>query len=138
MKRRFLSLALIDVLFLIALGVLGARYHGHVHPAGNIAIAVVLAVFCVSSGYGLLCAFGRLHYKPEHLDLAIAVCPMIALMATVSGFLIAFSGGTEDVQQRVLGASTGLSATFVGIACAVVLMAQAHILHEPKSGCACR
>ncbi len=96
-------------------------YNGHVHPIGKVAVAVVLAVFAV----GAWCA---LEGRSASLSLAIRACPMLALCGTVAGFLIAFGGSTTDVQQRVLGASTGLVATFVGISSALVLMLQRHLL----------
>lgn len=118
---RFLQLALIDVLFVLALGTLGVLFNGHIHMAGIVAIVAVLAVFCVSALYAL---WWTKNGKPVDLELPIAICPMIAMLGTVAGFLIAFSGGTGDVQDRVLGASTGLASTFIGIACAIVLMVE--------------
>lgn len=135
-RRTFLQLALIDVLFLIALGVLGARYHGHVHPAGNVAIAMVLAVFCISAVYALRLAYtGR--KDSGHIAFAANVCPAIGIAGVASGFLIALSGSTGDIQQRVVGASSGLAATIVAISCMVILDLQAHMLREPNRGCGC-
>lgn len=129
---RFLQVALIDVLFVLALGTANHVYKGEIHTAGIAAIAAVLAVFCVSAAYALRCAWRKL---PADLDLPIQVCPMLSMLGTVAGFLVAFSGAEGDVQERVLGASTGLVSTFVGIACAIVLMAQARLLAPPKGCC---
>ncbi len=129
---RFLQLALIDVIFGLALATLAYLYSGTIHSAGLVAIAAVLAVFAISAGYALLQARRG---QPADLELAVNVSPMIAMLGTVAGFLIAFSGGTGDVQERVLGASTALASTFVGIACAVVLMVQARMLKGESRGC---
>jgi hypothetical protein len=66
----------------------------------------------------------------EHVALAIRICPMLAMLGTASGFLIAFAGSTDDVQGRVAGASTGIVATIVGIACTIVLTLRRHLLDE--------
>ena len=138
--RTFLQLALSDVLFLMALGTIGALYNGSIHLAGVVAIVAVLAVFGIAACNALRIAW-RGAGDTSHLNLAVAVCPMIAMLGTVSGFLIAFSGGSGDVQERVLGASTGLASTFVGVACSILLMGQEHLLRSQdvnKSGCSCR
>lgn len=124
---RLLQVALIDVLFLLALGTLGVLYSGEVHSAGLVAIAAVLIVFGIAAVYALRQAARGL---PADLELAISVCPMLAMLGTVAGFLIAFSADSGDVQERVLGASTGLVSTFVGVACAVVLMVTAKLLEQ--------
>lgn len=126
--RLFLGLSLIDTIFLIALGTLGAHFHGHVHPAGNIAIGAVLAVFCVSAGYALLLAYRGDRDRQGHLGFAANVCPAIGIAGVASGFLIALSGSSGDAQQRVFGASSGLAATVVAVSCMVVLDFQAHLL----------
>lgn len=122
---RLLQVALIDVLFLLALGTLRVLYSGEIHAAGLIAIVAVLIVFGVSAAYALRKASRG---EPADLELPIAALPMISMLGTVAGFLVAFSGESGDVQQRVLGASTGLVSTFVGIACALVLMGQQRLL----------
>ena len=48
-RRRFLQLALSDVLFLMALGTIAALYSGSIHLAGIVAIVAVLAVFCIAA-----------------------------------------------------------------------------------------
>ena len=131
MKRRFLSLALIDVVFLTTLVTLGARYYGHIHPAGLVAIALALSVFCAAAGYALRLAYHGHPDRGEHVGFAANVCPAIGIAGVAMGFLLALSGGTENVQERVIGASSGLAATVVAVACYVVLDVQAHIL---KSG----
>lgn len=122
---RFLQLVLINVLFAIGLGTAGALYSGDVHPAGVVAIVAVLGIYVVASAYALWRAW---YGRTVDLELAVNVCPMVAMLGTVAGFLIAFSGATGDVQERVLGASTGLVSTFVGVACAIVLMCQQRLL----------
>lgn len=120
----FLRVALVNCLFVVALIAGRVSYDGHIHPAGKAAICAVLAVYC----YG---AFWALKGRTEHTHLAIRLAPMVALLGSVAGFLIAFSGDVGDVQQRVLGASTGLVATFVGIAAAAALTIQAAIVERP-------
>lgn len=124
----FLRWSLVNVAFLAALLVAGLAYGGDVHVAGKLAAAAVLCVYAAASAHAGLCAYRSRPDRAGHLSLAIKACPMGAMLGTVSGFLIAFSGGTEDVQQRVLGAATGLTATFVGVACALALMLQQHML----------
>ena len=137
-RRLFLEWALMIALSVVAFAAAAASYHGHVHTVGKVSAAVVLSVFALASGYcGWLAwradphssgaARGR---QLEHVSLAIRVCPMLAMLGTASGFLIAFSGSTTDVQQRVAGASTGIVATVVGVACTILLMLQRHVLDE--------
>jgi hypothetical protein len=123
----FLRWTLIQVLFVLAAGTLMVAYSGQVHMAGKVGVGVVLGIYGLASGYLGLSAWRRVRPAMRHVDLAVQLCPMVALCSTVSGFLIAFGGGAEDVQARVLGASTGLVATFAGIACSVVLMLQRHL-----------
>ena len=131
----FLRWALVTTLALVAFVVAFVSYHGDVHTVGKGSAAVVLAVFSSASAYCGLLAWradeGRAdHRSLEHVSFAIRVCPMLAMLGTASGFLIAFTGSTEDVQQRVAGASTGIVATVVGVACTIVLMLQRHLLDE--------
>ena len=135
----FLRWALLQSLVFVGFVTLLLLYQGHLHDAGKVMVGMVLLVYVAASAYcGRLAWLGgrgplRAYPSPRqlaHVSLSITVCPMLALIGTVSGFLIAFSGGVEDVQSRVLGASTGLAATFVGIACAVLLMVQRHALEE--------
>lgn len=129
MRARFLQLVLIDVLYIIALATVGALYHGHVHTAGLVAIAAVLAVFCTAAAYALRIAW-RNAGDIAHLELAANICPMIGITGVASGFLIALSGGTDDIQERVVGASSGLAATVVAVACMGILVVQAHMLRK--------
>jgi hypothetical protein len=134
----FLRWSLINALAAVAFLAAFASYHGQVHSIGKVSAGIVLAVFAVTSGYcGLLSwrldTSSRSGADPralDHVSFAIRVCPMLAMLGTASGFLIAFTGSTEDVQQRVAGASTGIVATVVGVACTIVLMLQRHLLDE--------
>ena len=139
-KRRpvFLRWALVNSLAAVTFVAAALSYHGHVHAAGRVAAALVLGVFALASAYcGVLAWRADSVASPgldsrslEHVALAIRVCPMLAMLGTASGFLIAFSGSAEDVQQRVAGASTGIVATVVGVACTIVLMLERHLLDE--------
>ena len=124
----FLRWTLVNVTFLAALIVAGFTYHGDVHVAGKVSVFAVLAVYTLASAHAGVLAFRALPDRAGHLSLAIRACPMGAMLGTITGFLIAFSGTSADVQQRVLGASTGLTATFIGVACALALMLQQHLL----------
>ena len=131
----FLRWALVTVLAVVAFVVAFVSYHGDVHTVGKVSAAIVLAVFALASAYCGLLAWraddGRADSRSlEHVSFAIRVCPMLAMLGTASGFLIAFTGSTQDVQQRVAGASTGIVATVVGVACTIVLMLQRHLLDE--------
>src|SRR5438876_267772 len=119
--KLFLRWALVNSLFGCALTAVALAYHGHVHPVGKLAAGAVLMVFALGSAQCGWCAWHQDKQGLERVALAIKASPMIAMLGTVSGFLIAFSGSVDDVQKRVLGASTGLTATFVGISCALVL-----------------
>jgi hypothetical protein len=136
-RPRFLRWALVNALAFVAFVTALASYHGHVHTVGKVSASIVLGVFFLASAYcGLLswradAAMERTDARAlEHVSFAIRVCPMLAMLGTASGFLIAFTGSTEDVQQRVAGASTGIVATVVGVACTIVLMLQRHLLDE--------
>jgi len=136
-RPRFLRWALVTTLALVGFVAAAASYHGHVHATGKVSAGIVLGVFALASAYcGLLSwraderADGVDHRALEHVSFAIRICPMLAMLGTASGFLIAFTGSTEDVQQRVAGASTGIVATVVGVACTIVLMLQRHLLDE--------
>lgn len=133
----FLRLALVNALFAVGLVAARVTYDGHIHAAGKACIVVVLAVYAVAAVYGMLLAYRdgpKLHRFPpagvRHITLAIKLLPQLALLGSVSGFLIALSGSSEDVQQRVVGAATGLTATFVGISCAVCLTVQRHLIER--------
>ena len=138
-RPRFLRWALVTALALVLFVVAATSYHGHVHATGKVSAAIVLGVFTLATAYcGLLAwrsdalAGGADARALEHVSFAIRVCPMLAMLGTASGFLIAFTGSTEDVQQRVAGASTGIVATVVGVACTIVLMLQRHLLDEQR------
>jgi ABC-type protease/lipase transport system fused ATPase/permease subunit len=136
-RPRFLRWALVNAMAFVAFVAALVAYHGHVHTVGKVSASIVLVVFALASAYcGLLSwradeASERTDARAlEHVSFAIRVCPMLAMLGTASGFLIAFTGSTEDVQQRVAGASTGIVATVVGVACTIVLMLQRHLLDE--------
>ena len=133
----FLRWALVNALATVAFVAAALSYQGEIHTAGRVAAALVLAVFVLASGYCGVLAWRADDVSPrldsrslEHVALAIRVCPMLAMLGTASGFLIAFAGSQEDVQQRVAGASTGIVATVVGVACTIVLMLERHLLDE--------
>lgn len=133
---RFLELALVDVLFVLSLATAGGLYAGHIHTAGIVAIIFVLVVFGLAAIYALKMAWLG-HGDIAHVELAANLCPMIGIAGVAGGFLIALSGGAEDVQARIIGASSGLAATVVAVAAMAVLEVQAHMLRGPKTQC-CR
>jgi Na+/H+-translocating membrane pyrophosphatase len=131
-RRLFLRWLLVNVLFALALAGAAVAYNGQVHQAALVAVSVVLLVYALAAGHA-----GRLAWRDDrrdhpHLLLAIEVTPMLSMLGTVAGFLIAFAGTAGDVQQRVLGASTGLISTFVGIACTAVLMLLRTLLTDAR------
>jgi hypothetical protein len=129
-RKLFLRWVLVNGLF--ALGIIGAKlsYHGHIHSVGQLAIAGVLSIYVVTAAYCGVLAWQENLRGSSHISLAIDLCPMVALLGTTGGFLIAFGAATSDIQHRVLGASTGLASTFVGIACAIILMINRHLLRS--------
>jgi hypothetical protein len=139
-RFHFLRWAVVDALAIVALVAAVISYHGQIHAAGRVAAGIVLCVFLLASTYcGVLAwraddpGVGAIDPRSlEHVALAIRVCPMLAMLGTASGFLIAFAGSVEDVQQRVAGASTGIVATVVGVACTIVLMLERHLLDERR------
>lgn len=130
----FLRWALVTALAVVALAIIRLLYHGHVHPAGTVAIVAVLAIFVAANcACGLLAWQADSGHRPTDSRLddiaeAVEACPKVAMLGTVAGFLIALSGDAASIQQRMTGASTGLAATFVGIACMIVLGLQLRLL----------
>ena len=124
-KGPFLRWSLVNVAFLAALAGASIAYDGEIHGAGKAAALAALCVYVAASAHAGVCAWNGTGSK--HVSLAVRACPMVAMLGTVAGFLISFSGDASDVQQRVLGASTGLVATFVGVSCALVLMLLEHL-----------
>lgn len=105
-------------------------YNQGIHPVALVAVGLVLSVYGAATAYcGFLC-WNERRRGVNHVDLAIQLCPMIAMLGTASGFLIAFSGDISNVQQRVTGASTGIIATVIGVACTILLMVQRHMVDE--------
>lgn len=66
----------------------------------------------------------------SHIHFGASLCPMLGLLGTVSGFLIAFSSASDQDQLNRLieGASTALASTFIGILCGLVLSFERHLL----------
>lgn len=125
-----LRLALLNSVFALALVAGRLAYHGHLHPVVYVAVAVVLSIYGAGAVQALrMAGWHRDAHADVHewerglsrLDCLAARCPKVAMAGTVTGFLIAFSGSTDEVQQRVRGASTGLIATLIGIAAMLLL-----------------
>lgn len=124
-RRLFLRWALINTLFGASLITAAISYSGSVPTPAKLAIGAVFSVFAVASAYAGKLSWDDGKDEEHHLSEAIGLCPMVAMLGTVSGFLMALSNDSSDVsnfQQKVAGASSGLLATFVGISCAVVLI----------------
>jgi hypothetical protein len=129
-----LRIGVVNSLFLLSLVAARLAYHGQVHPVAYAAVGLVLAVY--ATGAAQVVQLARLtadagtsagstwNQRLNYLDRVAARCPKVAMAGTVTGFLIAFSGSTEDVAARIRGASTGLSATLVGIAAMLLLELQ--------------
>lgn len=127
--RLFQRILLIDSCFACLL-VGGWLVEPHMHPA---AIAAVVAVLCAFSlGSGVLLYEARHHpfvSRQSRRRLAdvghlAEFLPGLALLGTAAGFRLALGGDVSDIQHRIGGAATGITATFVGIACWLVLSAQ--------------
>ena len=128
-RAPFLKWCLVNVAFLAALVAAAVMYDGEVHAAGKIAAAAVLLVYVLASAKAGAQAWRESPQSPQaDLDEAADFCPQVGLLGTVAGFLIAFSGDQGAVQERVLGASTALTATFTGIACMIALRLLARVL----------
>lgn len=137
-KRLFLQWALINVLFLISLIVAAISYSGNIPTPARLVIAAVLVVYIAASSYAGWLSWHNKKDTENHLSEAIALCPAVAMLGTVSGFLVALGGDNGDIndfQQKVLGASSGLLATFIGIACMVVLTLIRFPLRDASSRC---
>jgi hypothetical protein len=124
-----LRIGLVNSLFLVSLIAARLAYHGQVHPVAYAAVGLVLAVYATGAAQVVQMARstpadGTWNRRLAYLDRVAARCPKVAMAGTVTGFLIAFSGSTADVAARVRGASTGLSATLVGIAAMLLLELQ--------------
>lgn len=132
-KALFLKWALVNVLFVVGLVAAKLQYHAHVPTPAAIAVAAVLAVYAFGSAWGGYLSWHERQLGHWHLIEAANYCPKVAMLGTVSGFLIAFSGDAGSAAERVRGASTSLIATFVGIACMLVLEAQHHVLRTDSS-----
>lgn len=132
MKRRelFLKWLLLQALVVAVAVPAALSYRGGMHVAAIVTVAVVLSVYVAASAYCGLLAWRDEFDRRQHVALAITVTPMLSMLGTASGFLIAFTGDIADVQQRVAGASTGIISTVVGVACTVALIVQRHVLHE--------
>lgn len=127
----FLRLLLLDSLFGCALAAARLSYHRHIHPAGLVAVTAVLVLFAVGAAACLWLAWrGKDARILDDIGILSERLPGVAMLGTVSGFLIALSANTGDVQERAVGASTALAATFVGIACWLVLGLQHRMLER--------
>lgn len=131
--RLVLRLALLNSLFALALVAARLAYHGHVHPVVYVAVGVVLVVYAAGAAQATRMAWwpgagmeleDAWQQGLARLDRLAARCPKVAMAGTVTGFLIAFGGSTEDVAQRIRGASTGLAATLIGIVAMLLLELQ--------------
>lgn len=129
-----LRVVVLNSLFALALVAARIAYHGHVHPIVYVAVAVVLLVYAAGAAQVIKLAMQPTIRSDDEsrawqsglrrLDRLAARCPKVAMVGTVMGFLIAFSGSTDDVSVRVRGASTGLVATLIGIASMLLLELQ--------------
>ncbi len=126
-----LRLAVLNSLFGLALVAGRLAYRGHVNPIAYVAVAVVLSVYAAGAVQVVRMALLRTDELGQawqqglrRVDRLAARCPKVAMVGTVAGFLIAFSGSTADVAQRVRGASTGLAATLIGIVAMLLLELQ--------------
>jgi hypothetical protein len=127
-RKLFLRWALINGLFIFGMVAARVAYHGHIHTVGQFAIGALFVLYLLTAAYCGAMAWKESLFQHGYVQLAIELSPMIAMLGTTAGFLIAFSSGASDVQHRVLGASTSLASTFVGIACAAILMVNRHLL----------
>lgn len=126
----FLKWFLVNTIYVSCLIAAKVNYHGHIQAIGLVAIGAVLAIYTCASAYaGWLC-WCEDKRGTHHVSLAIELSPKLAMLGTVGGFLIAFGAGAGDIQQRVLGASTGLAATFIGISAMVVLEVIRHLVEH--------
>lgn len=130
LRTRFVKWALVNAIYAVILIGAAFTYHGHIHSIGLIAIGAVLALYCLTSAYAGWIAWKDGIKDAKHVSLAIELAPKLAMLGTVGGFLIAFSSSAGDVQGRVLGASTGLAATFVGISTMITLEIIRHVIED--------
>ena len=146
----FLRLLLLDSLFGCALAAGAIAYHGRIHPVTVVVVAVVLAAFAAGSAVCLWLAWTKpvkdargtvwvaapwSQRRRLLADVAFVAgrLPGIAIIGTGLGFLIALSGDVGQVQQRVAGASSGILATVIGVACWLCLEWQHHWLTRDES-----
>jgi hypothetical protein len=134
--RLFQRILLVDSLYGSALAG-GALAYPHVHPVALVAIGFVLFAFAVGAA---VCAYEAWRFpavSKRRLDDVAELAerlPGLALLGTAAGFLLALSGDSADVQQRISGAATGIVSTLVGVACWLVLSAQHRMIvreHDP-------
>jgi hypothetical protein len=130
-RTPFVKWALVNAVFAIVMIGAALSYHGKISGIGLAAIGAVLVLFVATSSYaGYLAWQGSVRDSHRQLSLAIELAPKLAMLGTVGGFLTAFSSSVGDVQHRVLGASTGLAATFVGIATMITLEILRHVIED--------
>jgi len=138
MKAPFLKWALAESIFGCLLVSALILYNGNVHIAAKIGGAAVLLTYILGSLAVGRAAWGGKNFPPAAV-LALDLLPMIAIAGVVSGWLIALSGSsTADVQQKILGASSGLAVSFLAACCIGSLMVQEYLVGSPKKGgCGC-
>lgn len=129
-KTLFCKWALVNAIYIAILILAGLLYKGHVQSIGVIAISAVLALYVGTSAWAAFLCWNEDRRGVHHISLAIELSPKLAMLGTVGGFLIAFSASSGNIQQRVLGASTGLAATFVGISAMIVLEVIRHLVEN--------
>ena len=135
-KPLFLRWALINVLFVVGLIVARIAYKGHIPFVAYVAIGIVLLTYGIASvtlGLETWREDRRWYVDVPFVGEAIRLLPMMAMLGTVSGFLIALTGDPNQVAHRISGAATALSATFIGIAATILLKVQHYLLTNRES-----
>lgn len=124
-----------NALFIGGLITAALAYHGHVHAVVYVAVGAVLAIYLGGALYtGKHAWEGQVtHRHANRIDRIAGYCPKVAMLGTVTGFLIAFSSSTGDYRTRILGAATALIATWVGIACMIALEALADLFEGDET-----
>lgn len=129
-RKLFLRWALVNAVYLAVLVAGRLSFHGHIPAVGLVAIGAVLLTYVLASAWaGWLC-WQEDKRGVHHVSLAIELAPKLAMLGTISGFLLAFGAQTGDVATRVLGASSALSATWVGVSSMIVLEVIRHIVEN--------
>ena len=143
----FLRWSLVNTLFTLCVAVVAVSHGDKVDGQARWFVLAILALFAGSSLYGgLLCwradstEYGLDGLPTWEYDLSGVrwlsfngdMCQYLGLLGAATGFLVALSGdGLGSVQDRVAGASIGLAATAMGVACSMVLFLEAELLRRP-------